>query len=171
MHIACQRCHKAKATVHVTDSFPHKRELHLCEDCAAEEGIIRKAEDEPLLGQQHQTTNAILQEFLKHKTKVGRLDKVACPNCGLTFREFKEKGLLGCPQDYTVFREVLLPLLEQAHEGATAHVGKAAPRTDAKTQKRLSLMRLRRALQDAIDAEDYEVAAQVRDQINELETV
>ena len=171
MHIVCQRCQKAKATVHVTDSFPHKRELHLCEECAAEEGIIRKAEDEPLLEQQHQTTNAILQEFLKHKSKVSRLDQVACPHCGLTYREFRQKGLLGCPHDYTVFNEVLLPLLEQAHEGASVHIGKAPPRTDTATRRRLSLMRLRRALQEAIDAEDYEVAAQVRDQISELEAV
>ena len=170
MHIACQRCKKAKATVHVTDSFPEKRELHLCEECAAAEGIIRKAEEEPVL-EQHHTTNAILQEFLKHKSKVSRLDQVACPHCGLTYREFRQRGLLGCPHDYTVFHEVLLPLLEQAHEGASAHIGKAPPRTDADTRKRLSLMRLRRALREAIDAEDYEVAAQVRDQINELETV
>ncbi len=43
MSLPCQRCHKAKATVHITDTLPEKRERHLCEDCAVAEGITVKA--------------------------------------------------------------------------------------------------------------------------------
>ena len=38
----CQRCNKTPATVHLTDIVPpdgEKRERHLCERCAAEEGV------------------------------------------------------------------------------------------------------------------------------------
>jgi len=39
-YVVCQRCHQAKATVHITDTAPEKRERHLCEDCAEKEGVI-----------------------------------------------------------------------------------------------------------------------------------
>ncbi|HNQ24617.1 MAG TPA: UvrB/UvrC motif-containing protein [Phycisphaerae bacterium] len=170
MHLVCQRCKKARATVHITDTFPQKREWHLCEECAGEEGIIRKQEDEAFL-EKTQSTTALLQEFLKHKSAGSKLDNVTCEHCGITFREFKQQGLLGCPQDYTTFREMLTALVERAHEGATQHVGKVPVRADTTTQKRLTLTRLRRELQEALKCENYELAARVRDQISELESV
>lgn len=162
MSQVCQRCKRARATVHVTDSFPDKRERHLCEGCAVEEGILIK---------QHETTAAILQEFVKQKTGLGKFDELACPRCGTTFREFQEKGLLGCPQDYAVFHDVLMPLIERAHEGGTHHVGKSPPKADAAARSQSALMRLRRQLQEAVEQEDYETAARVRDQIRALESV
>ena len=159
-HIVCQRCHQARATVHITDTTPKKRELHLCEDCAEKEGVIVK---------QHHTTNQVLQEFIKQKTGPHKLDDVACPKCGITFREFQMSGQLGCPHDYVAFREVLTPLIERAHENATQHVGKV-PRTAGSTvQRHADMLRLRRELEQAVKAENYELAARVRDEIRALE--
>jgi protein arginine kinase activator len=162
MSLLCQRCHEAKATVHITDTAPEKRERHLCEACAETEGVIVK--------QQHHTTTEILQQFIKHKTGLGSADDIACPECGLTFREFQLKGQLGCPHDYQAFKKVLTPLIERAHEGATHHVGKVPATADDTVQKHAGLLRLRRKLQEAIDQENYEQAARVRDQIQTLET-
>ena len=161
MNVPCQRCGKAKATVHIMDTTPHKRELHLCEACAEKEGVIIK--------HQHQTTNAMLKEFIKQKTGIAAADDLTCPKCGMTFREFQSKGLLGCPNDYEVFNAVLAPLIERAHGGATHHVGKLPPEADLTVQKHTGLLRLRRELQDAIEQENYELAARVRDQIRSLE--
>jgi protein arginine kinase activator len=161
MNFVCQCCHQAKATVHITDTAPKKRERHLCEECAEKEGVIIK--------QQHATTNAILQEFIKHKTGLGSSDDRACPKCGVTFREFQMSGQLGCPHDYEAFRSLLSPLIERAHENATHHVGKVPKTADSAVQRRAGLLRLRRELQDAIDAENYEHAARVRDEIQTLE--
>jgi protein arginine kinase activator len=161
MQPLCQRCKKAKATVLITD-VPEKKVRHLCEECAQREGVIVK--------QSPQTTSQILQEFIKHKTGLGAVDDRTCPHCGITFREFRTKGLLGCPHDYDVFRAQLAPLIERAHQGGTHHVGKVPSSADESTQRLAGMLRLRRELQDAVDAEDYESAARLRDQIQALET-
>ncbi len=162
MSLECQRCHEAKATVHITDTVPEKRERHLCESCAEKEGVIIK--------QHHHTTNEILQQFIKHKTGLGITDDVACSKCGMTFREFQLKGQLGCPQDYEAFKKLLTPLIERAHEGATHHVGKVPATANDTVRRQAGLLRLRRELQEAVDGENYEVAARVRDQIQAMES-
>ncbi|MCO6439133.1 MAG: UvrB/UvrC motif-containing protein [Phycisphaerae bacterium] len=161
MQQLCQRCKQAKATVLITD-VPEKKVRHLCEQCAQQEGVIVK--------QSPQTTSQILQEFIKHKTGLGAADDRTCPNCGITFREFRMKGLLGCPHDYDIFRAQLMPLIERAHQGGTHHVGKVPPTADESTHRLAGVLRLRRELQDAIEAEDYENAARLRDKIQALET-
>ncbi len=161
MSLLCQRCNEAKATVHITDTVPEKRERHLCEECAEKEGVIIKSS--------HHTTNEILQQFIKHKTGLGAGEDATCPKCGMTFREFQLKGLLGCPHDYEAFRALLKPLIERAHEGATHHVGKVPSSADESLSKQAGLLRLRRQLQDAIAKENYELAARVRDQIQALD--
>lgn len=161
MNATCQRCHKARATVHITDTAPQKREWHLCEECAEKEGVIIK--------QHPQTSNAILHEFIKQKSGAPQIEDLACPKCGTTFREFQSRGLLGCPHDYDAFRSVLVPLLERAHGGGTHHVGKVPSTADATLRRHTGLMRLRRELQEALDQENYERAARVRDQIRTLE--
>jgi protein arginine kinase activator len=157
----CQACKQGKATVHVTDLFPNKRERNLCAECAEKERVIVK---------QPTHTAAILQEFIKHKASLGEGDGASCPQCGTTFREFQLRGLLGCPNDYDVFRPLLSPLIERAHEGAGQHVGKRPRGVDADTRRHAGLSRLRRELRDALERENYELAARVRDQIRQLET-
>jgi protein arginine kinase activator len=84
--------------------------------------------------------------------------------------EFQAQGLLGCPNDYDVFRPVLTPLLERAHGGATQHVGKVPATAGESVRRQTGLLRLNRELQEAIEQEDYERAAEVRDQIRALES-
>lgn len=159
----CQNCHEAKATVHITDTVPEKRERHLCEDCAEREGVIIKQT-------QQQTTADILQEFIKQKAGAAETDSRTCPQCGITFREFRMRGQLGCPHDYVAFRSLLAPLLERAHEGATHHVGKVPEFAGSGAKMQADLIRLRRELDDAIQREQYEDAARLRDKICELES-
>ncbi len=161
MNIICQHCNEAKATVHITDTVPEKRERHLCERCAEREGIIVK--------QTPQTTSAILQEFIKQKAGAVADDDTACPKCGTTFREFRLNGQLGCPHDYEAFRKPLSALIERAHQGATHHVGKVPNTAEAATKKQAGLHKLRRNLQEAIEQEQYEDAGRLRDQIRTLE--
>jgi len=165
MSVVCQRCNQAQATVHITDTIPEKRERHLCEDCAEKEGVIIK--------QKHHTTNEILQQFIKHKVGAavaGELESLACPQCGTTLRDFQTNGQLGCPHDYVVFQNFLMPLIERAHEGATHHVGKVPQTAETLVKRQTGIMRLRRELQEAIEQENYERAARVRDQIRDMET-
>ena len=162
MNANCQRCNQARATVHITDTIPEKKERHLCEQCAEKEGIIVK--------QNPPTTNDMLKQFIKSKTGLGESKELTCPKCGISFRDFQLKGLLGCPHDYDAFRSVLTPLISRAHEGATHHVGKVPATADATVHRQTGLIRLRRELQEALDQENYEQAASVRDKISALES-
>jgi len=165
MGILCQLCKSSPATVHVTDIVPpagEKRERHLCEGCAEKEGVTMK---------QHEPINAILAKFVQQKVAGGspEVGNLACPHCGITFREFRTHGLLGCGQDYQAFAEYLNPLIERAHGGATQHVGKVPRRLGSQVSRQGEMLRFQHELSVAVEAEDYETAARLRDQIKALQ--
>ena len=95
-------------------------------------------------------------------------DKQVCPICQITFLEFRNSGRLGCPYDYEVFRDELMPLLENIH-GETRHSGKVPRRAPRNTQQQTTLIQLRNELKRAVAAEDYEAAARLRDKIKGIE--
>ncbi|WP_310820421.1 UvrB/UvrC motif-containing protein [Stratiformator vulcanicus] len=100
--------------------------------------------------------------------EVSESDDLTCPNCGITFREFREQGRFGCPYDYEAFADRLVPLLENIH-GETQHVGKVPARAPLESRRQYELIRLRRDLAVAIDGEDYETAAKIRDDIRRFD--
>jgi protein arginine kinase activator len=156
----CDKCDK-QATIHLTDIVDgNKNEVHLCEDCAAAEGLTVKA-SVPL--------SQLLEEFVLQKSPSAEGSDAKCDVCGLTFAEFRLKGLLGCPNDYDAFAALLDPLLERAHEGLTQHVGKVPTKAGDNQKRQTAILRLRSALRTAVAAEDYERAAALRDQIKQLE--
>jgi protein arginine kinase activator len=89
---------------------------------------------------------------------------VNCPACGIKYMEFKAEGRLGCPEDYTVFRDALLPLVERIHR-AVRHRGKVPPNAARHAAAQTELRDLRQRLRRAVEAEAYEEAAQLRDAI------
>ena len=92
-----------------------------------------------------------------------------CPNCGISFSEFRESGRFGCPQDYSEFMSELIPLLENIHE-EVEHKGKRPRSAIVGTKEQGRLIQLRNEQRSAIDEEDYEAAARLRDEIAMLES-
>jgi len=162
MKFKCDKCDKP-ATVHLTEIVNgQKHEKHLCEDCAAQEGITIKA-NVPI--------SQLLEEFVLQSAEGGESDvgDLACDVCGTTFAEFRHRGVLGCPNDYDAFEQALLPLLGRAQEGAARHIGKVPRRAGSDQKKQNLILRLRAELKGAVAAEDYEKAAALRDKVKELE--
>jgi protein arginine kinase activator len=157
----CQKCKKNTATVHLTDLIKgEKREKHLCEDCASSEGVTVK---------QQVSITDVLNSFLMSQTSIQELANLKCPDCGLTFVEFRSQGLLGCPNDYDVFGEPLAAVIAKAQNSKTHHTGKAPGQpipVDPAQQERL---KLQRELREAVETEDYRRAARLRDQLAELD--
>lgn len=154
----CDKCGQ-EATFQITEIRDgQKTEKHFCQDCAAAEGITVKAQV-PL--------GKLLELLQPHIEK--KLAKLKCEVCGITFLQFRQQQLLGCPNDYKAFEEVLVPLLERAHEGASVHVGRAPANAADSERRQNELLRLRGRLKEAIAQEDYEQAAQLRDRIKQLE--
>jgi protein arginine kinase activator len=159
----CDRCDKP-ATIYLTEiENGHKSEKHLCEDCAAAEGITIKA-NPPI--------SELLEDLVKQTAGAQAAQDVPplkCDVCGLEFADFRRSGLLGCPNDYDAFGPALEPLIAGAQGGQTSHVGKVPHRAGSAQQKQTAMLRLRAQLRQVIAAEDYERAAALRDQLQELE--
>lgn len=162
MAIACQQCKQQSATVHLTDIRPNGEavERHLCEACATAAGITMKV---------HEPTTLMLEKFVKLGASMQQAAQRTCPECGMSFGDFRTQGLLGCPHDYVVFADLLLPLIERTHNGATEHVGKIPGKQRPEGSKRTKINRLRRLLDEAVAEERYEQAARLRDELRKLE--
>ena len=93
---------------------------------------------------------------------------LTCAACGQTYRAFKESGKLGCAACYDTFEEQLLPLMRKIQKG-DHHVGKC-PRGTAEPSIEEQLADLRRQLQQAVEREEFEQAATLRDEIRRLES-
>jgi len=161
--------------VHLTEIIDDKMtELHLCEECAKDKGSQMEKHFD-------------LSDLLAGLADMGAPDappmvdeKLKCPNCGMTYKDFKTIGQLGCGECYKSFRKNLLPLLKRIH-GSTQYFGKtpfvvpmaANAKTQAQKAKAVSaaqeLQELRAKLQRAIQTEEFEEAARLRDKIKELE--
>jgi len=159
--VKCQSCSRP-ATVHLTDIVNgHKKELHLCESCAEQQQLVK-----------HQELNlpAILQTLIGQH--IGQLNdelaRLTCPACGIKYMEFRAEGRLGCPYDYTVFREGLEPLLQRIHR-SSKHVGKSPRHQPADAAQVAELVELRQKLRAAVEAEDYEEAGRLRDLLRKKE--
>ena len=158
----CDKCNK-QATVHLTEIQGGKQiDKHFCEQCAAlNDGLVPKT---------HAPINELLTNFVLAHSGLTKETVAACEECGMTWAEFRQGGMLGCEHDYAAFEKELTPLLQRAHENATHHVGKTPLRQSGpRGAKRVDAAKLRRELAKAVEAEDYERAAKLRDQIKQVE--
>ncbi len=158
----CDKCDRP-ATYHSVEIVDgQKIEKHLCEHHAAQEGLAQLGAKPAI--------NQLLTNFVKmHSGEEDVAVSGACPHCGMTFEQFRETSLMGCPQCYEALGEDLSPLIERAQQGATHHVGKLPQRAGGSTTRQSQLLHLRKRLQVAVEAEDYESAATLRDEIGRVE--
>ncbi|MBE3599071.1 MAG: UvrB/UvrC motif-containing protein [Limnochordaceae bacterium] len=165
----CERCGIRPATVHkVRIENGVKTELHLCEECARETGELHFGPS---------PFGATFEDLMKSFFDLPFMEAPSaeaparaptrCPNCGLTWSDFKRLGQLGCSQCYDTFQRELGPVLRRLH-GATEHAGKR-PGQHGESVRRRQLERLREELREAIASEQYERAATLRDQIRQIE--
>lgn len=154
----CGLCKQKEAKVHLTQIAGDKmQKVDLCEDCAKEKGVNDPAGfslADMLLG---------LGASQEMEEASGNSD-LACPACGFTQADFKKTGRLGCADCYRTFAEGLEALLKTMHKG-TRHAGKipAGMQRTQDLEKRLG--ELQTALSKAVEAEDFEQAAVLRDDI------
>jgi len=148
--------------VHLTDFVKgQKNETHLCQACA---------EKKQLLNKQELNLSAILQTVIG--PHIGALTddlaRLTCPDCGIKYMEFKAEGRLGCPRDYDVFQAALTPLLQRIHR-STRHTGKQPRHGRRQAAWFAEVGALRLELRQAVDCENYEEAARLRDLLRKKE--
>lgn len=159
----CDLCNK-EATIHYTQILNDQvTEIHLCENCA-------KKKDSFGSSQKFQVSDLLssLTDFTQEEVRIDK--EPPCPGCGLSFRQFKKIGRLGCAQCYDTFGDHLEKLLKRIH-GSKQHLGKSPHKRGETAKQMATVQKLRINLEKAIQEEHYEQAAKIRDEIKKLETM
>ncbi|MEJ2540058.1 MAG: UvrB/UvrC motif-containing protein [Gemmatimonadota bacterium] len=158
----CEDCGVNDAVIRLTQVVNNEMTVvQLCESCAAARGVESGGD-----------VSTPLSDFIAHvggsaPSQVAQ--QLRCSFCGLTYGDFKKVGRLGCPECWTTFQASLEPLVRRIH-GAVQHVGKVyLPPDPSASERQKRLEGLRHRLHRAVQAEDFERAAEIRDRIRDLE--
>mgnify|MGYP000152990068 FL=1 len=172
----CELCHMRPATVHFTNIVNNQKvEMHICEQCANE-----KAQFGFVFPSFSTSLNGLITELLGFDIDSGNSPKFQnqyletltrrkqCEKCGMTMEEFLKVGKVGCSNCYTAFEEKLNPLIRRL-QGSVKHNGKVPDNVARKASVNKKIEELKELLNKAIEREEYEKAAELRDQIKSLE--
>lgn len=155
----CQNCNKNEANMHMKRIINGRAaEVHLCSDCARSLGY----------GEAFSGFSLGLGELFGELVAKGEGSgekALRCPGCGKSFDEIASDGKMGCAECYSAFYDKLLPSLRRIHGKAT-YVGNKPRVDEGASRKRIENLKNELAL--AIETQNFELAAQLRDEINEL---
>jgi protein arginine kinase activator len=170
----CEICGKNDATIHIQEIVNSKKKaIHMCKHCAKNKNPAHDILNGLDLAQ---LMYNISSDFSgnsagKDTPQAALPPNIKCPGCGLDIISFTNKGRLGCFKCFKIFRPILDQAIKNMHKG-NLHVGKkpgkgqkAARSSD---QSVIRLMELQKQLDEHILREEYEKAAQIRDQISAI---
>ncbi|MBE6601204.1 MAG: hypothetical protein E7637_01700 [Ruminococcaceae bacterium] len=171
----CEKCKKRTATVFYNENINGKtRAYSLCGECAAklrEKGDIQEITSmigsfaDPFSMLQHD----LFSGFYGLPTSKNASAEKKCPVCSSKYSDIAASGKVGCPTCYEIFSDELSRTIQSVH-GTTVHIGSVPSRHRAQKAKAEKLKQLRRLLQEAVQAENFEKAAALRDEIRTLES-
>ncbi len=171
-NLICQRCNQNPATLHFTKIINgEKTEVHLCEHCAQEKGEMFM-----FSGDSAFSINNLLASFLNMNPTFSQAKEtfqpeelVQCSKCSMTLPQFVKIGRFGCSNCYSAFKNHLTPIFRKLHSGNSEHKGKVPIRTGGNIHYKKQIQELKLMLQKLIAEEEFEKAADVRDEIRVLE--
>src|SRR3990172_5621551 len=160
----CQLCKKNPATIKIAHILNQKKiEINLCSSCAEEKGV-----ESPLVALPQVFSNYLAALFgneifsRKHQE-----NDIRCEGCGTTWDKFQETGLLGCDICYLTFEKDLNVILRRIH-GSTQHIG-SRPKSLRHNIDKKELEKINIELKEAINNENFELAAELRDVIKDAQ--
>ena len=164
--MSCDQCREREAVIHLTQIVNEQvTTLHLCERCAAEKGV------ESPSGVVKTPLGSFLAAMGKNlpETVTAPRSGETCARCGGSLQDFRESGRLGCPECYRSFEVPLRELLRRLH-GSTHHVGERYAEHGADpVDGRVESAELREQLRLAVETENFELAAELRDRLRVME--
>ena len=160
----CDNCKERDAVVHLTQIVENAvSQLHLCEKCAAEKGV------ETTVAMPKHPLGEFLQAVQQQLPVAASEGGGRCTFCSATLRDFRSTGRLGCAHCYKTFEGSLRELLRRVH-GSSRHVGRRyEPPRPGVLERTMLLGELRERLRRAIETEQFELAADLRDRIRVLD--
>ncbi|NEZ46585.1 excinuclease [Clostridium niameyense] len=166
----CDRCKNNPATVHIIKIINGKEEqMNLCENCAKEsESLSLPTSLEFIPPFSVQNILSGILDYMYNQEEEQITNDFRCPSCGTNYREFKEKGLLGCSECYRNFQNTLEPIIKRI-QGNIEHIGKIPKKAGQSIILERQILKLKNQLQECVNTERYEEAAKLRDKIKGLE--
>jgi protein arginine kinase activator len=161
--MVCDVCKEGDAVIQLTEiEGTGVRLLHLCERCAAERGVETSvAAPKPQISDFLQSVHQAMQAT--------QGDAARCAFCSSTFRDFRSSGRLGCAHCYEAFEKSMRDLLRRVH-GGSQHVGRRYASPDPGVLPEAGTANeLRDQLRRAIESEQFEIAAGIRDRLRGME--
>jgi len=177
----CENCGKNQANVKYTQIINgDKREMNLCEECSQKLGLTNMDFSIPM------DFSSFFGDFLKEfenntfLPEFSDRENLKCKNCNLTFEEFMNTGKMGCSYCYDAFKSEIDPILKKIH-GSNRHIGRLGTikenvklneiekEQNNKEKVDDEVVQLKEKLKKAILEENYEYAAELRDEIKKKE--
>ena len=185
----CDKCRKNEATNFYHENVNGKvRSMRLCAECAKsleESGDLPKLNadkffedfdffDEPFFQNPVKTLNSLFSGFFGGEKALGsgnpsgeeKTAEKKCEGCGSTLRDFATRGA-GCPKCFETFAEELAPTVSRAH-GRTVHTGRAPAKFRDRIETKRKIEALVEEQREAVKNEDFERAAEIRDELKKL---
>ena len=151
----CQNCNKNEANMHMKRIINGSAaEVHLCSDCARSLGY----------GEAFSGFGLGFGELLGELLSKGESSSAGCHSCGKTFEEIARDGKMGCADCYGAFYDKLMPYINRIH-GRASYIGTKPEHGD---NNDMYIEKLKSDLKNAIDEQNFEFAAKLRDEIAEL---
>lgn len=165
----CDKCHKNEASIYITELTSQGQvEHHLCENCALKLGLLTEKDN---IFSINDFLSGIFNHEVSNENKAAPVKlkpELTCPNCNMTYNDFKRTGKIGCSVCYKTFATRLEPFLRRLH-GYSNHIGKIPRRAGGNLGLKQEIAALRQKIKDYISSEEYEQAAILRDRIKLLE--
>ena len=160
----CQNCAKNEATTHIKRiSGGESSELHLCFSCAEHLGYA-----DVFSGFGFNISNMLINFFPEFSRSLPPTEETErCPTCGTSFEEIIRSGMMGCADCYNTFYDKLKPSLSRIH-GRASHTGKLSASFDGTAELETQIAKLKKEMQQAVQVQNFELAAKLRDRISEL---
>ena len=92
---------------------------------------------------------------------------VVCEQCGTTYAEFRKSGAVGCANCYKAFHAPIERIFKRVQAG-NQHSGRIPEGVRSGASIRMNIDRLKQRMQKAIQDEEFEQAAKLRDAIRAL---
>lgn len=170
----CEKCKKNNASFFFQENINgKKRSLALCSECAEEmkkNGELQSGDSLfDSLGFSPTLHDSLFGSLFSYPEKVKQIGtEKSCPYCRSTFSDFRRQGKAGCSECYRTFSAELQSTIRSIH-GNAKHIGRAPAKAKAKLQKEGELRKLKAELKAAIENEEFEKAAELRDKIRSIE--
>ncbi len=148
----CDKCKVNNATYHSTVNINGNiTQTHLCEECSKSNKLF--------------SFNNFFTPFQNINNYFEEEEN--CENCGYTYSDFKENGLLGCSNCYRVFHNLILDNLQKI-QPSLEHTGCKPFYIDENSESESNIQKLQVQLKQAVNEENYELASKIKQQIIKL---